>query len=131
MSCTNCVIVMPSLCLRYAVVMHSLAVVVNSLCHHNAVVTQSLCLRCFFAMPSLCTRYAIVMVVASSLWRRCAILMSLSRRRRWSQRNFSENRNIQGNQCKYMLNKILGLRSKKYFSCLPTWRCRPRTSLRY
>ena len=54
----------------------------HSLCHHKAVVTQSLCRRCFFAMPSLCTRYAVVMqlrsryaVVVSSLCRRYALAM--------------------------------------------------------
>ena len=41
------------------------------------------------------------------------------RRRRWSQRNSSENRNVHGNQSKDILSKIR-LITKKYFSCLPT-----------
>ena len=47
------------------------------------------------------------------------------RRRRWSQRNFSENRNIQGNQSKDVLSKIRGLR-RNIFSCLQRWRPRSR-----
>ena len=37
----------------------------------------------------------------------------LFRRRRWSQRNFSENRNTRGNQSKDMLSKVRGLRPKR------------------
>ena len=42
------------------------------------------------------------------------------RRRRWSQRNFSENRNIQGNQSKDMLNEGRGLGRNIYIFCIPT-----------
>ena len=48
------------------------------------------------------------------------------RRRRWSQRNFSENRNIQGNQSKDVLSKIRGLR-RTIFLASRRWRCRPRS----
>ena len=41
-----------------------------------------------------------------------------SRRRRWSERNFSENRNIQGNQSKDMLSKIQALRRNIFLSYL-------------
>ena len=47
------------------------------------------------------------------------------RRRRWSQRNFSENRNIHGNQSKDMLNKIRRLR-RNIFLASRCWRCLPR-----
>ena len=42
------------------------------------------------------------------------------RRRRWSQRNFSENRNIQGNQSKDMLSRIGGLWRNIFETSLPT-----------
>ena len=47
------------------------------------------------------------------------------RRRRWSQSNFSENRNIQCNQSKDILSKIRGLR-RNIFLASRRWRCRPR-----
>ena len=46
-------------------------------------------------------------------------------RRRWSQRNLSENRNIQGNQSTDILSKIPGLR-RHSFLVSRRWRCRPR-----
>ena len=48
------------------------------------------------------------------------------RRRRWSQSNFSENRNIQGNQSKDILSKIRGLRRN---IVLASRRCRWRPRL--
>ena len=45
------------------------------------------------------------------------------RRRRWSQRNFSENRNIPGNQSKDMLNSKIRI---IIFLASRCWRCRPR-----
>ena len=47
------------------------------------------------------------------------------RRRRWSQRNFSENRTIQGNQSKDMLSKMRGLR-RNIFLASRRLRCCPR-----
>ena len=49
----------------------------------------------------------------------------VSFRRRWSPRNFSENRNIQGNLSKDVLNKIRGLR-RNIFLASRRWRCRTR-----
>ena len=37
-------------------------------------------------------------------------------RRRWSQQNFSQNRNIQGNQSKDMLSEIRGLRRNRFLA---------------
>ena len=51
---------------------------------------------------------------------------NVSFRRRWSQRNFSENRNIQSNQSKDILSKIRGLRRN---IVLASRRCRWRPRL--
>ena len=47
------------------------------------------------------------------------------RKRRWSQRNFSENRKIQGNQSKDILSKTRGLR-RNVFLASRRWCRRPR-----
>ena len=48
------------------------------------------------------------------------------RRRRWSQRNFSENRNIHGNQSKDVLKERRRLLGRNNVLASRRWRCRPR-----